>query len=178
MPTPQQLAPYGIALAVVILLWRIGARVRRTIGRQRLQPRRVRFSAYFLPFAMVLLMLGASSHPWNAAAQFAGIALGVAAASYSIRTSRFEVVNGEHFYTPNPYVGTAVVALFLGRLLYRLALVYTTTGAFTSAPESLVKSPLSVFTAGLMLGFYSWQAWHLLRWHKATHQSASAPSGA
>ncbi len=178
MASPQQIAPLAIGLAVVILAWRIGVRVRRTIGRQPLRLRRLRVSAYFLPFALLMLFLGACRHPLSAVAQLAGIALGVGAATYSFRTSLLEVDQGQHFYTPNPLVGSAILALFLGRLLYRSATVYTATGAFTMAPESIIKSPLSVFAAGLLLGFYSWQAWLLLRWHKRSPTSASAAGGA
>ena len=94
MASPQQIAPLAIGLAVVILAWRIGVRVRRTIGRQPLRLRRLRVSAYFLPFALLMLFLGACRHPLSAVAQLAGIALGVGAATYSFRTSSWKLTRG------------------------------------------------------------------------------------
>lgn len=178
MPTPQAVAPYALAITAVVLVWRVGSRIRRSIGRQELKLRRVRFSAYLFPLVLLLLLSSAFAHPLNAVAQAAGMGLGILAARFSLRTTRFEVTPQGHFYTPNPYVGTAVVALFVARVGYRLVGTYQATGAFTMPPAEAIKNPFTVLVAGLLLGYYAWLSWHLLRWYKNTPAVLPGQGGA
>lgn len=165
-PTPQAVAPYAVAVATVVFVWRVGTRLRRSVGRQELRPGRVRFSACLLPVALLLLLTTALLHPWNAVFQAVGVGAGVLAARYSLGTTKFEVTDAAYWYTPNPYVGSAIVALFLARVGYRLARTYEATGGFVVAPTEAIKNPYTILIAGLVLGYYSWFSWGLLRWYK------------
>jgi hypothetical protein len=159
----------------MFLVWRVGTRLRRSVGRQELKLRKVRFSAYLLPVALLLLLSSALVHPINAVALLLGAGAGVFAARYSLSTSKFEVTERGHFYTLNPYVGWAILALFFARMAYRLALTYEATGSFVVPASEAVKNPLTVFVAGLVLGYYSWLARGLLRWYK--QNPGTAPRG-
>ena len=170
MPTPQTIAPYALAVAAVVLVWRVGVRLRRAVGRQQLKLWRVRLSAYLLPVGMLLLLSTAWVRPWNALAQGLGVGIGLLAARYSLRRTRFEVTEHGHFYTPDPYIGVAIVALFLARVAYRLMRTYEATGGFMVPPSEAVKNPVTVLVAGVVLGYYSWTAWGLLAWHKRTQR--------
>jgi hypothetical protein len=178
MPTPQAIAPYAIAAGTVVLTWRIGIRLRRSVGRQELKLRRVRISAYLFPAALLLLLPSALVHPTNALAQAVGIGIGVLAARFSLGSTKFEVTEHGHFYTPNPYVGTAIVALFFARVAYRLARTYEATGGFAVPPSAVIKNPFTILVAGLVLGYYSWLSWGLLRWYKQTPSKSSTPNAA
>jgi hypothetical protein len=173
MPNPQSVAHVAIAAAAVVLVWRVGTRLRRAIGRQEFHLRRARFSAYVLPVALLMLLAVAFAQPWHALAQAGGVGLGIAAARYSLRTTTFEVTPAGHFYTPNPYVGSAIVALFLARVVYRLTLGYLGTDGFTAPPSEALRNPFTIFVAGLVLGYYSWHAWGLLRWYKQTPRGSN-----
>ena len=178
MPTPQTVAPYAIGFAAIVLIWRVATRFRRSIGRQELHLRKLRISAYLLPVAMLLLFSSALMHPWNALAQAVGMTAGVLAARFSLSTTKFEVTPGGHFYTPNPYIGSAIVALFFARVAYRVARTYEATGGFLVPPAEAIKNPFTILVAGLVLGYYSWLSWGLLRWYKQTSAATSAPGGA
>ena len=51
---------------------------------------------------------------------------------FALRHTEFEATPQGYFYTPHLYIGIAVTALFIGRMLYRMVLVYGMGGAATS----------------------------------------------
>jgi hypothetical protein len=174
MSTPHTVSPYVIAVAAILLFWRVGIRLRRSIGRQHFRLHKLKVSAFLLPLLLLLLLLlSVSVHPINAVAQAIGVGTGGLISQYGLRTTKFEVTELGHFYTPNPYVGTAVVALFLAKAVYLLAGTYAATGGFNVSASEDIANPFNIFVAGVVLGYYSWLAWGLLRWYKRT----SSPSG-
>ncbi len=78
---------------IVFILYR---RIRRSIGRQKLAPRRMG------------LRIGLFAH------------------------TQFEATGEGKFYTPHPYISLGVIALFIGRIAYRLLL----PGGFTPGAAS------------------------------------------
>jgi hypothetical protein len=173
MSTPQTVSPYVIAVAAILLVWRVGIRLRRSSGRQHFRLHKLRVSAFLLPLLLLLLLLlSLSVHPINAVAQAIGVGTGGLISQYGLRTTKFEVTELGHFYTPNPYVGTAVVALLLAKVVY-LAGTYAATGGFKVPATESIANPFNIFVPGVVLGYYSWLAWGLLRWYKRT----SSPSG-
>jgi len=111
-----------------LLVWGILRRVRRSFGRQPLQVGRI-----WLRIGMLTLaggLVSATSVARNAEtleALTAGLACGAALAYIGLRHTKFEVTPEGRFYTPHTYIGLAVTALFLGRLLCRS--FYLTYGA-------------------------------------------------
>jgi membrane protein CcdC involved in cytochrome C biogenesis len=97
-------------------------RVRRTVGRQRITPRRFVLRASLLVlvggvlFASLLLAVDLS----RLGEVFAALAVGIALGFYGLRLTRFEVVDGAVYYVPNPYLGVIISALLIGRIAYTL----------------------------------------------------------
>jgi cytochrome b561 len=60
------------------------------------------------------------------------------------------VTNEGRFYTPHTYIGLAVMLLFLGRLAYRFLYLATDPGA----AAAYQRSPLTLGTFGLLVGYY------------------------
>src|SRR5437879_10868254 len=116
-----QLAP---ALVTTFVAWRIYVRVRRSIGRQPLQPRRM--VARIVIFSVVTLLIGAASVFYlpSLAGLGIGLLLGVPLAVAGLRLTRFEKTEAGSFYTPNTYLGLAVTLLLVGRIAYRLTVVF------------------------------------------------------
>ena len=148
--TPNHLVPVAI---VAVLAIRMYGRVRRNIGRQPLQ--RKRSIARIVIFAVLTCLLALYSlfFPRLLIGLGGGLALGVVLALVGLRLTRFEATPEGHFYTPNPYIGVALSVLLVGRVVYRLVLLSTTSDNPVQAPP-LMQSSLSFLVLGLLFGYY------------------------
>ncbi len=139
----------AIAGLVVLAIYR---RLRRSFGRQQLQPRRM-----VLRIA-VLLALGGSLIPVALRsgefliAEAAGAATGVALALWGAERTRYVKYDGRLYYVPHTYTGIAISLLVLGRIVYRGVQIYT-AGA-DSAQQPAVRNPLTVALLFVLIGYY------------------------
>src|SRR5205809_127245 len=110
-------APSSYTIALLILLpllaWRMYARFRRMVGRQRLSRVRpwitiVIFTALVLLFAFATL-----AHPERLWWLAGGLLLGSAVALYGLRRTQFEPTPQGLYYTPNAHLGIALSLLFV-----------------------------------------------------------------
>jgi hypothetical protein len=147
---PAHLVPI---IVVALLAIRMYGRVRRNIGRQRLQ--RKRLIAGIIIFAVVtcVLLFVSFIYPRVLLGLGGGLALGGLLALVGLRLTRFEATPEGRFYTPNSYIGVALSVLFIGRLLYRLVLLSSISDKPAQAPP-LMQSPLSFLVFGLLAGYY------------------------
>src|SRR5690349_14584819 len=115
MPAPS-LPALGLLLLVPFVAWRMYARFRRMVGRQRLS--RVRPWIHLTLFPALVLLLAwlvqgrADALAWLAAALVAGAVL----ARYGLSKTQFEVTQRGFFYTPHAPLGIALSVLFVGRI--------------------------------------------------------------
>jgi hypothetical protein len=139
-----------LAAFIALLIYR---RFRRTVGRQKVVPSRLLIRMALLAFVgcAVLAALLAAFSPVRVLEVLAGLAAGVGAAWYGLRRTSFERRQDGVYYTPNLYVGLAVSALFLARLIYVLA-VYGFS-AF-SDPQQAPYHPVTGVIAFLFIGYY------------------------
>lgn len=151
-------APTTVLVPAVIsslVVWRVYRRVRRNIGRQPFQPRRlwVRIGIFGL---ISVLLAGLSLEQIRVLLGLAaGLVPGMVLAWFGLRLTRFEVTVEGRFYTPNLYVGLVLSLLMVGRLVYRLTLLYgPSRTAGQPAPAQFMQSPLTMFIFGLMAGYY------------------------
>ena len=83
-----------------------------------------------------------------------GLMLGALLALVGLRLTKFEVGQPKpHYYTPNTYIGVALSLLLLGRVLYRMTLVYSSDAPAMSSP-ALMQSSLTLLIIGLTAGYY------------------------
>jgi hypothetical protein len=109
-------------------------------------------------FLSVVTLLVASQgliDPRLAAGLGAGLAGGVALGLLAFKLTRFEIDGQNDCYFPNPWIGMGLTALFIGRLLYRLMVLYPQMshgagGGFANYQ----RSPLTMAILGLLLGYY------------------------
>jgi hypothetical protein len=165
------------AIAVPLIAWRIYARFRRAVGRQRLSRVRPWITLTLFPLICALLAFGSLAHPINLALLVAGLVGGALLAQYGLRSTRFEAVAGEgFFYTPNAPLGIALSVLFLGRILYRVVEMRELVPG--NAPPDFARSPLTLAIFGLLAGYYIAYAIGLVRWRagvmKAKRERESA----
>lgn len=160
-PTPSTL----VLLALLPLVaWRVYMRFRRMVGRQQLSRVRPWITLAIFSIVLVLLAYAARAHVERLGWLAAGLAAGGLLAAYGLRLTRFEPTPQGLFYTPNAYLGIALSLLFFGRLLYRVAEVYTISSAAAPTPPSFGSSSLTLATFGLIAGYYITYAVGLMLW--------------
>jgi cytochrome b561 len=145
-------------LIASVVLWRIYMRMRRSFGRQSVQPRRMTIRITVLALIGVLLLLAATLDLWTLGGALAGGACGALLALLGLRHTQFESTPAGHFYTPHTYIGLTVTALFLVRLAYDIALL--SHGMPTAAPASSnpfaaeQNNPLTLALSAAFIGYY------------------------
>jgi hypothetical protein len=169
--SPSLLVSFGFA---ALIAWRVYARFRRTVGRQRLSRVRPWITVTLFPVLLALLLLGSVAHPVSTLAIVGGAGLGAALGVYGIRLTRFEETPSGLFYTPNAHLGIALSLLFLGRVVYRIVQhYYFSDGAVGGPPSDFLRSPLTLLIFGTLSGYYVTYAIGLLRWRSRVASSAA-----
>lgn len=94
-----------------------------------------------------------------------GVALGTGLGVYGLRLTKFEQTPRGLFYTPNAHLGVALSLLFVGRIAYRAAQLYFSSGSLlVGRPTDFARSPLTLLIFGVLAGYYVTYAVGLLRW--------------
>jgi hypothetical protein len=148
---------FPILMGALILL-AIYRRVRRNIGRQPVQPARMRTRMILLSIIGALIGLGAMRDVDLFGALLAGIAGGAALGWFGLRHTKFETTEHGNFYTPHTYIGAAVSLLLLGRIAYRFFIVLPSVQAAAHADQNPLaafqRSPLTLAIFGVLIGYY------------------------
>jgi hypothetical protein len=148
--------PYVLAAIAALVLFALYRRFRRLFGRQPLQPARLKGRIVVLSIVAALLALRGLHSANLAAAGIGGLAIGVALAYVGLRLTRFDVMPGGIFYTPNGYIGAVLSAILLSRLVYRFQVLYPSMQAAQADgdPFAFQRSPLTVALLGIVIGYY------------------------
>ena len=161
-------APNSSTITLLILApllgWRVYARFRRMVGRQRLSRVRLRITLTIFPLLVLLLGYAARSHVESLNWLAAGLLAGTLLAVYGLRATRLEATAQGLFYTPNAHLGIALSILFVGRILYRLAELYVGGLPPAGVPADFARSPVTLAIFGTLAGYYVTYAIGLLRW--------------
>jgi hypothetical protein len=160
-------APSWFVFALIpLVLWRIYARIRRNIGRQRSRAWRHWCGVVLFPLVALMLAMAASSSALAEAALWCGFLGGAVLALRALRLTRFERTVEGFFFTPNAYIGVALSLLLVSRVLYRLAQVYGVGGVAKGTHTDFAAAPLTLLILGLVAGYYSAYGAGLLRWRR------------
>jgi hypothetical protein len=155
-----QILPYVIALLAVEVVYR---RLRRSFGRQRLQPLRMRIRIGMLILLGATLLPAAVRSPPFLAADLAGLLVGIALGAWGSGRTRYERHDGRLYYVPHTYSGIAVSLLLIGRLAYRMSFVYSAQRAVganpgdalqTFASPAMFRSPFTAALLFVVIGYY------------------------
>ncbi len=164
------------AAVTAIVAFGIYRRVRRNIGRQPLIARRQIFRMVIFTLICGLLAFLHPLQPVAEAYMGSGFLVGVVVGWFALRHTEFEATPQGYFYTPHLYIGIAVTALFVGRILYRVALLYGMTGAGSAATPVPASdgNPLTLGILFLTASYYIVYCTGLLRWLRKAQQAAGA----
>jgi hypothetical protein len=153
-----------ILVAIPLILWRMYYRIKRLVGRQVSRRGRHLVTVVLFPLIALLLLFAARFAPIAVAALAGGACVGTGLALYGLRLTRFEKTTEGMFYTPNAHLGVALSMLMIGRILYRIFEIATTTAAQRSADADFARHPLTLVIFGMMVGYYVVYALGVLRW--------------
>src|SRR3954447_26598636 len=101
-PSPSTLT---LALLLPLLGWRVYARFRRMVGRQRLSRIRPWITLAIFPILLVLLCFAAREHLERLGWLAGGLGFGGLLGIFGLRKTRFEPTPQGLFYTPNAHLG-------------------------------------------------------------------------
>lgn len=162
------LPPSAVTLTLIVLspllVWRVYARFKRMVGRQRLSKVRPWITLTIFPALTVLLLFVVRANPERLWAIAGGLMGGAALGVYGLRKTKFEPTKQGLFYTPNAHLGIALSLLFVGRLVYRLVEVFVLAPHVPHGMNDFARSPLTLGVFGLLAGYYIAYAIGLLRW--------------
>ena len=163
LPTDPQ---YLVFLALLpLVVWRLYTRTRRLIGRQRSVAWRHWSAALGFPSLILLLAgTGVLVNPQSVVGLGAGIAAGAVLAIINMYLTKFENTSEGMFYTPSAYIGFALMLLFVGRIVYRLFMLFTQGMPLSNPDMNDVSSPLTMALIGLFIGYFAGFGLGILRW--------------
>lgn len=161
-------APNSSTITLIVLIplivWRVRARFRRAIGRQRLSKIRPWITLAIFPTLIILFAFAAHSHPerlwWLVGGLTAGVPLGV----FGLKKTVFEPTKKGLFYTPHAHLGIALSLLFVARIVYRFVEVYALEPEIPHGMDDFARSSLTLAVFGLLAGYYITYAIGLVRW--------------
>ncbi|HTC27355.1 DUF1453 domain-containing protein [Dyella sp.] len=157
--TPHFIAPLIIMSIVALRVW---SRVRSQFGLQPIRRKRMitRVTVFAIVGALAVVYAMLVRNTDLLLGIGGGVVLGVALGLVGLNLTRFELdpVKGD-CYIPNPYIGALLMILFLGRIVWRLAMVSPQLMDSTGAAQpvhgpSIGQSPLTLGIYGLIVGYY------------------------
>jgi hypothetical protein len=156
------------ALIAALVGWRLYARIRRMIGRQRVRLPRLIVTLIVFPLLIVLAGLSSLRDPTLLEGLAGGVVIGIAIGWFALRLTKFEAGPAGLFYTPHAGIGIVLSLLFIGRIVYRLGALYLATGSIDPASmQAFGRSALTLLIFGVLAGYYVTYAAGILRWRRS-----------
>jgi hypothetical protein len=179
---PAHLTNYLVMLP--ILAWIVWRRVSRQFGRQPIRRKRMVFRIVLFCVIGAALALSGFQRIELAEGLAGGVLIGAALGLLGLRLTRFEVdpIKGD-CYVPNPWIGALLTILLLGRLVWRLLVVWpqmqhapaaAQVGAYPMQPMGTL-TPLTMLVIGLLVGYYIVYFSGLLIHHRRFQQARLQP---
>jgi hypothetical protein len=144
-------------LVSLLIGWSIYRRARRSIGRQPVQPARLRVRIGLLAVIGLLVLVTSAGSPSLLGSVAAGLVSGVALAFVGLRHTKFETTAEGRFYTPHTYIGLLISVLFIARIAFRFMSIYLAPRAMVQPDnpfEQYQRSPLTLAIFGILMGYY------------------------
>lgn len=146
----------SILVIIVLVLFGLYRRVRRTVGFQPLVRGQITTRVVIFSVLAVVILAEGIVNPISYVFDVIGIIIGGFIAYVSARTTKFEIRNGRWGYLQHFWVGMGLLVLFIGRLVFRFIEVSQSVGnlQYTQGPgqTSVVSQSFSdPWTAGILM---------------------------
>lgn len=159
---------FSFGLIVVLVAFGIYRRIRRTIGWQQLNLRKLWVRTILFIIVGILIFEEGVLHPISLFSDIIGIGLGGLLAYYGLTLTSFERRDDLMYYRPNTWIGSLVTLIFLFRLFYRFYLLYS-SGVLNSAAhnnsekiQTLSGAIGTSWTTGLLLIMFAYYSIYYL----------------
>lgn len=153
--------------AAGLIAWRMHARIRRMVGRQKFSNVRPWFTVVLFPLILASMVPASLGNQANLEALVGGALAGIVLGVFGLRLTKFEQTPEGLFYTPNAHLGIALSVILICRVGYRLVTssMYGVTGTAGAMPGTVALTPLTLVIFATLAGYYVTYAIGLLRWH-------------
>ncbi|MCM3626001.1 cytochrome c biogenesis protein CcdC [Paenibacillus glycanilyticus] len=157
----SQLSSYIIPVLVILFI--MYRRFKRSIGFQPFKPGRLKMRIGLFCVIGILLLVTGFPHPAIYLSDALGIACGAVIAYYAIKHSRFEQRDDTLFYRTHVGIETLVVLLFIGRIAFRVIEMFGEGGTMAMNPnlnggtaqmQQYTNDPLTAATFFLLVAYY------------------------
>ncbi len=162
-------------LIVALIAWRLYARSRRLIGRQRLSKWRPWVTVTLLPLIFVVLGVLSRHQPPALWALSGGAIAGIGLGMLGLNLTKFETTPTGAWYTPSAHLGIALSTVLVLRIAYRFVLAPQSVN-FGAPPPSYSSSPITLLIFGALALYYVTYAVGLIRWSYIISNAAPAPA--
>lgn len=150
-----RVVPYLVAALIV---WGLYRRMRRSFGRQRVRDGYMWLRVGILTLVAAVIGAQIARDVDLVGTLLAGLAAGAMLGYFGLKHTKFEITPQGRFYTPHTYIGLAVTALFVGRLLYRFLGMSNGLAPSAATGRDLAAiyrhSPLTLVVIGALVGYY------------------------
>ncbi|WP_274653761.1 hypothetical protein [Paenibacillus humicola] len=164
---------YSIVIIVLLIVFSMYRRIRRTIGYQQYRPNSLRIRSVVLCVLGVIFLSYGMLQPVALIGDACGILAGVMLVYFSARTTTFENRQGSWFYRPNPWIGALLIAVFIARFAYRMIVmlpVYEQIGSDNAAQlqnpnsfEAYSRDPWTTAVFFVLIAYYIGYAVFVMR---------------
>ncbi|MFD2616010.1 CcdC protein domain-containing protein [Terrilactibacillus laevilacticus] len=169
---------YVVIIIVGLILFSIFRRIRRNIGWQPLNARKLLLRTIMFGIIGLVFFSESIFHPVIIISDVSGIVIGMILSYYSMVVTRFEQREGQWFYFPSTWIGSFVIAIFFGRMIYRVYQLFEMKGTISQINGVEAKDLQRYYmgdswAAGILLIIFSYYISyyiHLLRKQKRLSQ--------
>jgi membrane protein CcdC involved in cytochrome C biogenesis len=154
------------AIPVILILFIVYRRIRRTVGSQPFQPRKLKVRVGIFVAVGLLLLATGFLHPILWAADAAGLIVGGALAWLAIRHNQFEWRDNSLYYRTHTAIQAIVVALFVGRIAYRFLFAgqqMSNAGDNQAQMQTYTRDPWTAAVFFILVAFYVGYYSYILR---------------
>ncbi|WP_088011073.1 hypothetical protein [Gottfriedia acidiceleris] len=148
-----------IGIIILLIVYRIFKRVRRSFGWQQLNKKKMRISTVIFFIIGTLILVQGGLKPIILTSDVVGILIGIGLAYFASIKTNFEMRNGAWFYNTNIWISSTVTLLFLGRFGYRIYDIYSIEklhGLQNDGLSNGLQAMASGWSAGLMLIMFAY----------------------
>lgn len=153
-------------LIVALIAWRLYARFRRMVGRQRLSKWRPWVTVTLFPLFLVMLAAASWHQPSSLWALGGGAIAGIGLGILGLKLTKFETTPAGAYYTPSAHLGIGLSTLLAVRIAYRF-IQMSDSASPGAPPTSYTNSPITLLIFGALALYYVSYAVGLIRWNQA-----------
>lgn len=157
---------------IVLIAFFLYRKVKRSIGFQLYQPRRLIFRIIIFCILSLFVLASCFLHPETFIYISIGTILGLFLVSYAIKHSKFEERNHLFFYRTHLWIESLVLVLFLSRFLYRIIMLIQISNEVTEMnslqySQHFTKDPSTVIILYILMVYYIGYSSFIVRKGKA-----------